>query len=76
VPFRNGALTGRVLPELIEQFLQQRTNAQAISIGIRSTPAAWSAGAAVDHQPPRRRGNAHPAHGRMRTYGLISQSSR
>jgi hypothetical protein len=40
VPFRNGALTGRVLPELIEQFLQQRTNAQAISIGIRSTPAA------------------------------------
>jgi hypothetical protein len=40
VPFRDGALTGRVLSDLIEQFLQQRTGAQPISVGIRSTPAA------------------------------------
>jgi hypothetical protein len=40
VPFRNGAMTGHVFPDLIEQFLQQRIDAQPTSIGIRSTPAA------------------------------------
>jgi hypothetical protein len=40
VPFRNGALTGRVFPDLIERFLQRHTRAHAISIGVRSTPAA------------------------------------
>jgi hypothetical protein len=40
VPFRSGALTGRVFPDVIEQFLQRRTDAQPTSIGIRSKPAA------------------------------------
>ena len=46
VPFRRGALTGRILPNLIDQFLQkqhkfppQHTGAQPRSGGIRSTPA-------------------------------------
>jgi len=45
VPFRSGALTGPILPDLIEQFLQQHkflpqhTGAQPVSIRIRSTPA-------------------------------------
>ena len=45
VPFRSGALTGPILPDLIEQFLQQHkflarhTGAQPISIRMRSTPA-------------------------------------
>jgi hypothetical protein len=45
VPFRSGALTGPILPDLIEQFLQQhkflpqRTGAQPVSSRIRSTPA-------------------------------------
>jgi hypothetical protein len=40
VPFHNGALTGPVFPDLIEQFLQQRTGEQPLSVRIRSTPAA------------------------------------
>jgi hypothetical protein len=40
VPFHNGTLTGRVFPDLLEQFLQQRTGTRPVSIGIRSTPAA------------------------------------
>jgi len=45
VPFRRGALTGRILPDVIEQFLQrhkllpQHAGAQRRSSGIRSTPA-------------------------------------
>ena len=44
VPFRSGALTGRILPDLIEQFLQhkflpQHIGAQPVRIGLRSTPA-------------------------------------
>lgn len=40
VPFHNGALIGPVFPDVIEQFLQQRTVARPISVSIRSTPAA------------------------------------
>jgi hypothetical protein len=40
VPFRNGALSGRVFPDVIEQFLRRRTGAQTIPVGMRSTPAA------------------------------------
>ena len=44
VPFRSGALTEPILPDLIEQFLQQHkflpqhTGAQPLSIRMRSTP--------------------------------------
>jgi len=45
VPFHPGALTGRILPDLLAQFLQQHkflpphTGARPRSSGIRSTPA-------------------------------------
>jgi len=40
VPFQHVAMTGRVFPDLIEQFLQRRAGVPALSLGIRSTPAA------------------------------------
>jgi hypothetical protein len=40
VPFRGGALTGSLLPEVIDRFLRRRHDGRAITNGMRSTPAA------------------------------------
>jgi len=40
VPFRNGSLTGGLLPDLIDEFLHRRDAVRLRAIGIRSTPAA------------------------------------
>ncbi|MFL5030034.1 MAG: hypothetical protein ACJ8E1_09180 [Xanthobacteraceae bacterium] len=60
VPFHNCALTGPVFPDLIEQFLQQRTVARPISAGIRSTPAAGTQRSAIGV------GTDQPRHVRLR----------
>jgi hypothetical protein len=39
-PFHNGALTGRVFWDVIDQFLQRRIGPRLASIALRSPPAA------------------------------------
>jgi len=40
VPFRNGALTGWALHDLVSQFVRNHTPARSTSIDMRSSPAA------------------------------------